>query len=178
MSLRSQWKKKVEELYCSASDDDIPLEDAHLPHLSLTAEAFLNEHKKSQWVGIALPPLTCKDRYQYAIVFVEEGTIQYRDARSIDYPKSSGERLGGDFGEPLVLHMNEAIQYAERHWGGILLDPIWQKVLIDVVSEQKYFIVHHMRGIYVTKSQCEGFEMCWKKKLEHTSELGRGSEPN
>jgi hypothetical protein len=125
MPSRSEYLDMLEALDRSTNNSNtVPLEDRHVKHPNKSRDGFLKEFASATVVAVALPPVVCKERYQYMHVYIEAGEVDYRTARPVGYPQSGAKLLIGDRREDSRVGIPKALRFAGKHWGDQLYDSV------------------------------------------------------
>jgi hypothetical protein len=144
--------------HSTKNSNTVPLEDRHVQHLNKTRNSFLKEFASKTVVAVALPPIVCKERYQYMHVYIEAGEVVYRTARPVGYPRSAAMLLMGDRRENSRVGIKEALEFAEKHWGGQLYDTAPNSA---TRSNGQWTFQWGSDKTYNTALKCEVNELAW-----------------
>ncbi|TAQ85907.1 hypothetical protein B7494_g5768 [Chlorociboria aeruginascens] len=145
--------------------EPVPLENKHVGHLFINTSALLEQHKDSEIISIALPPLACTNRYHYANIYIKSSCIKYRGVRSVQDPSPTGELHYGD-NNGQAYYYQEALNFANYHWGNKLCDPsLTTKYSTPVRDKDPWTFTFPNEEIYATTFGCEAFEFQWLYSL-------------
>lgn len=140
------------------------LEEKHVEHLKISASAVLERHGSEAVVAVALPPLVCVERYHYAHLDVQAGTLKYRGATSVEYPRTVGAVLEADVVEDGRYYATEAVAYAQTHWGGELRSPEVVGITSRVeAAGQGWVVLAADSSVFETECRVEALEYLYGK---------------
>jgi hypothetical protein len=71
-------------------------------------------------------------------VYIKEGMVHYRMARPVGYPQSAGKLLAGDVREDSRVGTQEALQFADKHWGNQLYNTAPKSARRPNLDNQKW----------------------------------------